>query len=200
MRFFLAAAAYFYRVMGFDLAYCKRLPVDQPDYRPQEQIRADNEGGPECTRDELSRPGKCSDHRRTPERCRRVEALDIEAFAEDHSGAEKADPGNDLGGDPGRTVIAREHDRENDEPGGPDRHQGIRPEPGHALPPLSLNADQRAEKQGRSEADSDLVRVHGVSRVPGFRGSLRAGGGTGDKDSSLTTSQSGITGREQKAA
>jgi hypothetical protein len=64
MRFFLALAPQFDRIMGFDLDRAERLLVYQTDDRSQEEIRADDESSGEQARDQLPSSSEGSDHRR----------------------------------------------------------------------------------------------------------------------------------------
>src|SRR5712691_4869224 len=66
MRLLLTLAAQFNRVMGFDLDSAEWLLVDETDNRSQEQVRADNESAGKQACNELTSPGKGSDHRRAP--------------------------------------------------------------------------------------------------------------------------------------
>src|SRR5207302_10840362 len=98
MRLLLALAAQFDGIAGFNLYGAKRLPIDQTDQRTQKQIRQQSKCGGDSARDQLAGTGKGAYHRRAPQGGSGIEAGNVQALAEEHAGAEKADPGDDLRG------------------------------------------------------------------------------------------------------
>jgi hypothetical protein len=81
----------------------------------------------------------------------RVEAANVDAFAQDHAGAKKPDAGHNLSGYLGWAVVARHRGREHDETGGTDRYERVGSKAGHSLPPLPFEANDSADKQSRAE-------------------------------------------------
>src|SRR5260370_361631 len=74
---------------------------------PQEGVRQDPECPGKYASDQLAGSGEGSDHRRAPQRRRRIESSDVDPFWEDHAGSKKAATGDDLSADPRRAVVAR---------------------------------------------------------------------------------------------
>lgn len=167
MRLLLTVTAQFNRVMCFDLNRIERLPVDEADNRPQKEIGADNESTCKYAGDQLARAGEGSDHRRTPERCRGIEASHIDAFSQDYARTEESDAGDDLGGDLRLAAVARYRCGEHNKAGGANRDERIGAESSHELPPLPLEADDGADDERRCEADRDVVGVHGSAAKEG---------------------------------
>ncbi len=109
--------------------------------------------------------GASADRRRSPQRRRRVEAAHIHAFLHDRARAEKADARHDIGNHAHAAVGAGQMIGEIDEGGGAHRHQHIGAQPGAALPVLPLGADQRAEHEGREQADQRVEKIEELEGV-----------------------------------
>lgn len=127
--------------------------VDGIGQQPQQHIAHDDEEGQQRGLRHHVGPGAGADTRGAPERRGRVQAADIHPFLHDHAGAKEADAGDDIGDDARGLDHARDARGQVDEGGRADRDQHAGPEAGGALPVLPLRADQRAEDEGRGQAD-----------------------------------------------
>src|ERR1700733_775580 len=76
--------------------------------------------------------------------------------AHENSGAEKTDPGNDLGSNPGRLPSHTGEWCQQDKKRRTNRDKRIRPQPSSPLAPLTFGADDRAEHQRASQAYHEL--------------------------------------------
>ena len=138
-------------IVGLDVGRGQKLGVHAPHQRPQEDVGGDDETSGHHARPEESGAGEGADHRRAPQRRRRIEAVNVDAFAQDDAGAQEADTGHDLGGDARRIALVDQPGQDH-EAAGAQRHQGIGAQPGHLLVPLPLDADGGAQQDGDEEA------------------------------------------------
>ncbi len=141
--------------VGFGLR--DRLPVDDPNQRPQCQIDENDESRCQCRMPRMAASRQQPHGCRAPQRGRGVEAGDVKSFAEDDSRTEKADPGDNLGGHPCRATIVGKQTFEDHKAGRADRNQRIGPQAGHPLTPLAFESDACAHEGGRTERDGGLI-------------------------------------------
>ena len=88
------------------------MPVYRAHERPQGYVGGDHEGRAKRAVNGKPGAGEQTHRRRTPQRRRRIEAADVEAFLENYAGAEKADAGDDLRADARHGVAVRGDARE----------------------------------------------------------------------------------------
>src|SRR5258708_8406695 len=105
MRLFRGSADHPNPVVKVGFGLRDRLPVDDPNQRPQCQIDENDESRCQCRMPRMAASRQQPHGCRAPQRGRGVEAGDVKSFAEDDSRTEKADPGDDLGSQPWRPTI-----------------------------------------------------------------------------------------------
>ena len=125
--------------------------VDEVYQRPQEGVAGENEHRQQNGLCGPSGASESADRGRTPERRCGVETADVRAVLEDHAGAEKTDPRDDVGDDLNRALAAVQRHAEIDEGRSADGDERIGPKAGVALPILALGADHGAEQDGHGE-------------------------------------------------
>jgi hypothetical protein len=160
MRLVRAAARDGDHVAQVELARFERLPVDEADDRPQQEIDEYDEGGRERGVEEIARAGKNADRSRAPQRGGDVEPAHVETLAEDQAGPEEADPRHHLGRDPRGARVPGHERREDDEGRRAQRHQRIGAQARQPVAPLALEADDGAQPQGRRQVDRRVCNGH----------------------------------------
>src|SRR5580693_7936004 len=128
--------------VGFGLR--NRLPVDEPNQRPQQQVDENDKTG--CQRRMQRMPSACehSYRRRAPQSGRGVEAGDMKSLAKDDSRTQDADSGDELRRHPCGTSFIGKQTCEDHKACGTDCDQRVGPQARHPLTPLAFEPDARA--------------------------------------------------------
>src|SRR5258708_35314742 len=100
MRLFRIPADDANAVMKVRLGPRDRLPVDDPDQRPQRQIDENDKAGRQRRMQRMATSRQKPHGRRAPQRGCGVEAGNLQPLAKDDACTQKADPGDNLGGYP----------------------------------------------------------------------------------------------------
>ena len=80
-----------------------------------------------------------------------IQAADVQPIAEDHASTEETDARGNLGGNPHRTRFMVTHGCDQAEHGSADRHEHVGAQARHLVAPLPLDANDRANYQGRGK-------------------------------------------------
>src|ERR1700733_175275 len=106
-------------------------------------------------------PGKCADSGRTPNRSSRVEPTHARAILKDDPCTEKAYARDDIGDDSSaRGGVIVEQQTAHHKGCGSCGHQSISAGSGHALPPLSFEAHDRAHPNSHPKSQRELNRAN----------------------------------------
>ena len=137
------------------------LALQPLDQRTQAQIDEDHHPRQQQRIGPCARPRHHAHRRRTPQRRRRVQAVDVESVAEDDARAQKTDARHDLRRHAGWAHLIREQAREHHKGRRPQRHQRIRPQPRHALAHLPFGSDHRAAGHGHAKVHRGHLQIMG---------------------------------------
>src|SRR5581483_10688068 len=143
------------------------LPADQLQ-RPE---REDRQAGADGRGPVVAGAGRHPDRGDDPERAGGRQAAHGQPLAQDRAGAEEADPGHDLRGDPrrigaddvraARQEVVETVRRDDREEGGAERDEQVRTDAGLAIADLALDPDGRAERRGDGEPQERVPAAEG---------------------------------------
>src|ERR1700722_18633906 len=177
MRLFRISADDANAIMEVGFGLRNRLPVNEPNQWPQQQVDENDKTGRQRRMQRM--PGACehSYRRRAPQRSRGVEAGDMKSLAKDNSRTREADSGDNLRRHPCGTSFNGKQTCEDHKACGTDCDQRVGPQARHPLTPLALEPDARAQQRCRCEADSRLINRCAHSGNPSLLPGAFAGGG-----------------------
>lgn len=135
MRLFRISADDPLAIVEVDFGQRERLPVDDPDQRPQRQSDENHKARRKRRVQRMAAARQQPRGRRRPQRGGGVEAGGMQSLAKNDSGTEKADAGDSLGRHPRAAILSGKQARENDRTCRIDHDQRIGPQTGRIVLP-----------------------------------------------------------------
>src|SRR5580704_15357388 len=148
--------------------------IDSLGERTKQQIRGEDRDRSQERQRRITEAGKRPDRRGAPERRCGIQSANAETILENYPAAEKADPGNDIRGDPSLAPVTPNESAHHHKHGGAHRDQTIRAQSSGALPPLPFGAHERSQDERDNQPNSKYIPSHFALRFS-LRAYLSAG-------------------------
>ena len=168
MRLLRALAGDLDGVMGLDIGRDQHAAIQPAHQGPQKEVGQNDETGRHCAGRPEAAASEGPDHGGAPERRRRVEAVDVDALAQDHSTAQKPDTGHHIRGDSGGAGVLGGGGVQHEQ-GRARGDQRIGPQASPTCPPLPLESDQRPATNSDGQPEPEIgntQRLHDIALLP----------------------------------